>query len=317
MGFRTHESVHLPTPRIESRRLLLLSSLSSFSTNRNKTKTGSTGAKSADATSLRVAPPSKSNPTQNKVRSERAVFRVLVYQEIPGFVLASPSPNSPTPQLQSHTLPSFAKSPSASASVPLVLCPLPLPLPLPNLPLCFFLFVYFFSTLDFSHLLLSSNLISLPPSIGKSPRCVSCCYLLAHNRTMGRGRGKGKKSIITSLEDSTIGEEEKISSQKQNGSAEQAQTDEIKEEELGRVEAIDEQAKTDPGKVIENPNPAETGKKRKRNSSMKEKMGLVNDASCKGTQTSIVQVKSNGFRHHGSRRKSKPRRAAEAVVECR
>ncbi|KAG6605894.1 hypothetical protein SDJN03_03211, partial [Cucurbita argyrosperma subsp. sororia] len=66
MGFRTHESVHLPTPRIESRRLLLLSSLSSFSTNRNKTKTGSTGAKSADATSLRVAPPSKSNPTQNK-----------------------------------------------------------------------------------------------------------------------------------------------------------------------------------------------------------------------------------------------------------
>lgn len=26
-----------------------------------------------------------------------AVFRVLVYQEIPGFVLASPSPNSPTP----------------------------------------------------------------------------------------------------------------------------------------------------------------------------------------------------------------------------
>ncbi|XP_022995170.1 uncharacterized protein LOC111490789 [Cucurbita maxima] len=134
---------------------------------------------------------------------------------------------------------------------------------------------------------------------------------------MGRGRGKGKKSTIASLEDSTTGEEDKISSQKQNGSAEQPQTDEMKEEEFGRVEAIDEQAKTDPGEVIESPNPAETGKKRKRNSSMKEKMGLVNDASCKGTQTSIVQVKSNGFRHHGSRRKSKPRRAAEAVVECR
>lgn len=134
---------------------------------------------------------------------------------------------------------------------------------------------------------------------------------------MGRGRGKGKKFSVTSLEDPTTGEEEKLSSQKQSGSAEQPLKDEIKEENFGKVEAINEHAKASPGKVIEGPTPLECGKKRKRNSSIKEKLDLVKDENCDGTQTSIVEVKSNGFRHNGSRRKSKPRRAAEAVVECR
>lgn len=58
-----HRSTHLvPTAAalIESRRLLL-SSLSSFSINGNKMNS----SRSTEA-SLRVAPPSKSNPTQNK-----------------------------------------------------------------------------------------------------------------------------------------------------------------------------------------------------------------------------------------------------------
>ncbi|CAK9314171.1 unnamed protein product [Citrullus colocynthis] len=53
---------------IESRRLLL-PSLSSFSTNGNKMNAKMKDGRRSAETSLRVAPPSKSNPTQNKCES--------------------------------------------------------------------------------------------------------------------------------------------------------------------------------------------------------------------------------------------------------
>lgn len=57
-----HRSTHLvPTAALIESRRLLLSSLSSFSINGNKMNS----SRSTEA-SLRVAPPSKSNPTQNK-----------------------------------------------------------------------------------------------------------------------------------------------------------------------------------------------------------------------------------------------------------
>ncbi|KAJ6702839.1 hypothetical protein OIU85_028865 [Salix viminalis] len=61
---------------------------------------------------------------------------------------------------------------------------------------------------------------------------------------------------------------------------------------------------------------AENGKKRKRHSQAKEKPDSVKEENGAGTRSSTDDsTKSNGFRHNGSRRKNKPRRAAEAGVE--
>nr|POE44884.1 hypothetical protein CFP56_78161 [Quercus suber] len=122
---------------------------------------------------------------------------------------------------------------------------------------------------------------------------------------MGRGRGKGKKLTVTNHEDGGSGEEEKIPAQKRRGRPQKPLKDEIDEEE---VEKID--------KEIKSPSATENGKKRKRNSHVKEKADSVKEENGNGTRSSTDDsIKSNGFRLNGSRRKSKPRRAAEAGVE--
>ncbi|PQQ02048.1 uncharacterized protein Pyn_29504 [Prunus yedoensis var. nudiflora] len=137
---------------------------------------------------------------------------------------------------------------------------------------------------------------------------------------MGRGRGKGKRLTVTNHDDPGSGEEEKIPAQKRRGRPQKPLKDEIDEEETEKIEADDsENGKAGiASKEIKSPSVAENGKKRKRYSQVKEKSDSVKEENGIGTRSSTDDsTKSNGFRHNGSRRKNKPRRAAEAGVECK
>jgi len=136
---------------------------------------------------------------------------------------------------------------------------------------------------------------------------------------MGRGRGKGKKLTVTNHDDPGSGEEEKIPAQKRRGRPQKPLKDEIDEEVEKLEEEDSENAKSGtPSKETKCPSATENGKKRKRNSQVKEKADSVKEENGNGTRSSTDDsTKSNGFRHNGSRRKSKPRRAAEAGVECK
>ncbi|GMH00079.1 hypothetical protein Nepgr_001918 [Nepenthes gracilis] len=130
---------------------------------------------------------------------------------------------------------------------------------------------------------------------------------------MGRGRGKGKK-LTANHEDPGSGEEGKVPAQKRRGRPQKPLKDEIDEEDIEKLEDDDSEY-TSNGLSSKETNPAaaaDNGKKRKQNSQAKENENSVETKSVTDDST-----KSNGFRHIGSRRKSKPRRAAEVGVECK
>ncbi|KAK3042289.1 hypothetical protein RJ639_001884 [Escallonia herrerae] len=137
---------------------------------------------------------------------------------------------------------------------------------------------------------------------------------------MGRGRGKGKKLTVTNHDDPGSGEEEKIPAQKRRGRPLKPLVDEFDEEEAEKIEDDDvASAKiTISSKEVKSTSGTENGKKRKRTTQAKEKPDPVKVENGNGTRSSTDDsTKSNGFRHNGSRRKNKPRRAAEAGVECK
>ncbi|XP_059288300.1 uncharacterized protein LOC132041622 [Lycium ferocissimum] len=127
---------------------------------------------------------------------------------------------------------------------------------------------------------------------------------------MGRGRGKGKKQSVP--EDVGSGEEEKIPVRRR-GRPQKPLKDEIEDREEVQKLVKDE----DDGENISKDEAAENGK-RKRSSQVKENVDSVKEENCIGTKASPNDlIKSVGFRQNGSRRKNKPRRAAEVGVECR
>ncbi|KAK9736019.1 hypothetical protein RND81_04G245100 [Saponaria officinalis] len=130
---------------------------------------------------------------------------------------------------------------------------------------------------------------------------------------MGRGRGKGKKLTVTSHEDPGSGEEEKIPAQKRRGRPQKPLKDGVtNDEDLGKTEGDNSENKE--SSIVTT---VENGKKRKRNSPTKEKQSPVKEENGVGEMlVADVSTKPNGFRHIGSRRKNKPRRAAEVGVEC-
>ncbi|KAF8395895.1 hypothetical protein HHK36_019850 [Tetracentron sinense] len=137
---------------------------------------------------------------------------------------------------------------------------------------------------------------------------------------MGRGRGKGKKlTVVTSHDDPGSGGEETLPAHKRRGRPQKPLKDDIDEEAAEKIEEEDgENAKTAiTSKEMKGPAAAENGKKRKKNSQMKENPDSVKEENGVGTRSTNDSTKSNGFRQNGSRRKSKPRRAAEAGVECK
>lgn len=134
---------------------------------------------------------------------------------------------------------------------------------------------------------------------------------------MGRGRGKGKKqSVLASREDGS-GEEEKVPA-KRRGRPTKVRKDEIEEEE--EVEKIEDSKNADTKSSVTKAT-IENDRKRKRPSQLKGSHDLLDEENVNG-----VGVKANGnsaaktvvgFRQNGSRRKNKPRRAAEVGVECK
>ncbi|XP_060177308.1 uncharacterized protein LOC132607385 [Lycium barbarum] len=133
---------------------------------------------------------------------------------------------------------------------------------------------------------------------------------------MGKGR-KGKKQSVR--EDLGSGEEEKIQVRRRGRPQKASKDDE--EEQAVKVEDEENDSENTKGTVfikdVKNQS-AVNGKKRKRTSQVKEVVDSVKVENGVGTKTNSNDlIKSVGFRQNGSRRKNKPRRAAEVGVECR
>jgi len=133
---------------------------------------------------------------------------------------------------------------------------------------------------------------------------------------MGRGRKGKKAAVVASHEDS--GEEEKIPV-KRRGRPQKTLKDEVdEEEEAEKIDEAEEEEDVENSKIPTSnkdnkiPISSENGRKRKRNSQVKE-----NQDSIKVENGPSDSIKSVGFRQNGSRRKNKPRRAAEVGVECK
>ncbi|XP_073311190.1 uncharacterized protein [Primulina huaijiensis] len=134
---------------------------------------------------------------------------------------------------------------------------------------------------------------------------------------MGRGRAKGKKLTMTNQEDTGSGEEEKLPAQKKRGRPQKSLKDEVDEEEAQKIEDVSSEDTSEAPNKDSKSKMAQNGKKRMKNGEMKEKVDSVKEEN--GIATGITTEEPNksvGFRQNGNRRKSKPHRAAEAVVEC-
>ncbi|KAL3534198.1 hypothetical protein ACH5RR_002659 [Cinchona calisaya] len=138
---------------------------------------------------------------------------------------------------------------------------------------------------------------------------------------MGRGRGKGKKqSSIAAHEDAGSGEEEKLPVRRRGRPQKPLKDDNEEDEDVEKIEEEEdsESAKTSVlNKDGKNQPAAENGRKRKRPTQVKENSESVKEENGVGNKTNTNDaMKSVGFRQNGSRRKNKPRRAAEVGVEC-
>ncbi|CAA0842809.1 Unknown protein [Striga hermonthica] len=143
---------------------------------------------------------------------------------------------------------------------------------------------------------------------------------------MGRGRGKGKKQSPVAREDSASFEDEKLP-MKRRGRPLKATKGELEdddefekmggEEEVGYKNGEDGKG-SEAGKNGKNGVTIENGKKRKRPLQEDDQDLVLKEENELGTKTNgSALIKNVGFRQNGSRRKSKPRRAAEVGVECK
>ncbi|OIW08964.1 hypothetical protein TanjilG_05940 [Lupinus angustifolius] len=131
---------------------------------------------------------------------------------------------------------------------------------------------------------------------------------------MGRGRGKGKKLTVANHDDAVSGEDEKVPVQKRRGRPQKPLKDDFDEDEVEKMDNESDNVKSGVSKEIKSPIAAE--RKRKRN--VKEKLEPTEEENGIDNRSSTEDLtKSNGFRHNGSRRKSTPRRAADAGVQCK
>ncbi|XP_010265854.1 PREDICTED: uncharacterized protein LOC104603501 [Nelumbo nucifera] len=137
---------------------------------------------------------------------------------------------------------------------------------------------------------------------------------------MGRGRGKGKKMTVVTNHEDPGSDEESLPAYKRRGRPQKPLKDEIDEEVIEKIEEEDGE-NTKPAvstKEVKSQAITENGKKRKKYSQTKENSDSVKEENGIGSRLSTDNsIKSNGYRLNGNRRKSKPRRAAEAGVECK
>lgn len=131
---------------------------------------------------------------------------------------------------------------------------------------------------------------------------------------MGRGRGKGKKLAIVSRHgDTDSGGEEQLPVHKRRGRPQKPSKNDANEDSSEKNEEdIDD---FNPNFKEENSTVLENAKKRKRYFQAKENSDTVLEEKDTIIRSKVEETtKTNGFRHNGSRRKSKPHRAAEAEV---
>jgi len=134
---------------------------------------------------------------------------------------------------------------------------------------------------------------------------------------MGRGRGKGKKLTgATSHEDPGSGNEEPLPPYKRRGRPQKPLKDDIDEEEVAKIEEEDGDLKLGTPVKETNGSAAVENGKRRRQPVVKENSDSILEENGAGlSSTTEESTRKNGFRQNGSRRKNKPRRAAEAGVE--
>ncbi|XP_042004641.1 uncharacterized protein LOC121753409 [Salvia splendens] len=140
---------------------------------------------------------------------------------------------------------------------------------------------------------------------------------------MGRGRGKGKKqTALAACDDTGSGEDEKLPVRRR-GRPQKPMKDDFEEgDEVEKIEEEDEEDGEETKNLVlskssKNQSAAENGRKRKRSSQIKESDELVKEENAVAAKSNAtVLIKPVGYRQHGSRRKNKPRRAAEVGVEC-
>lgn len=140
---------------------------------------------------------------------------------------------------------------------------------------------------------------------------------------MGRGRGRGKKlTIVRSHEERGTSGEEVIPARKRRGRPQKLFADKIDQADVENfVDNIDgDDQEGDDAKLkasrLEKNNTAAAGNKRGRQ--LKESPNLVLEENNPSIRSSSDEpTRTNGFRQNGNRRKSKPRRAAEAGLECK
>lgn len=136
---------------------------------------------------------------------------------------------------------------------------------------------------------------------------------------MGRGRGKGKKQSAI-VEDFVSDEDDKIPAHRKRGRPLKPVTDENEEVEV--TEKIEKDEENVNGNVSNGDLKTQVitvnKRKRKRSSQVKKKIEPMKEENGVRAKSSPGDsVKSPGFRQNGSRRKSKPHRAAEAGVDCK
>ncbi|KAI3471403.1 hypothetical protein Pfo_030767 [Paulownia fortunei] len=139
---------------------------------------------------------------------------------------------------------------------------------------------------------------------------------------MGRGRGKGKKQSSAAARDDTgSGEDEKLPVRRRGRPQKPLKDDINEEDKVVKIEEEDDGLEETKSSVLSkstrNQAATENGRKRKRPSQVKENADSVKEENGMGKKTTATDlIKSVGYRQNGSRRKNKPRRAAEVGVEC-
>ncbi|KAJ8475547.1 hypothetical protein OPV22_019274 [Ensete ventricosum] len=130
---------------------------------------------------------------------------------------------------------------------------------------------------------------------------------------MGRGRGKGKKlRAVTSHEDLENDIEHPLPAYRR-GKLQKPLKDDIGEDDAEKNEGgADDMKITVTSKELKG-STVQKGRKRKSSSQVKDKSDSVSEENGDELKPKTEEsTGSNGFRHNGSRRKSKPHRAAEA-----
>lgn len=140
---------------------------------------------------------------------------------------------------------------------------------------------------------------------------------------MGRGRGKGRKqSAVADHDDTGSGEDEKLPMRRRGRPQKPLKGDIEEDDKIVMIEKEDDNVEETKKSVLSkskiNQAAAENDRKRKRASHVKENAETVKEENNGvGAKTSATDlIKPVGYRANGSRRKNKPRRAAEVGVEC-